>query len=52
MHTMHIAIIEMVLGALIIAASFLCPYLYAGVILGAMVLGFGIPLLVHPILPR
>jgi len=51
MHIKHVAIIEMVLGASIIGASFLCPFAYSGVILGALVLGFGIPLLVHPIYP-
>ena len=42
------AIIEMVLGALIIGASFLCTYDYSVAILGALVVIFGIPLLVKP----
>ena len=48
MHSKHIAIIEMVLGALIIGASFVCTWPYANVVLGAMVLVFGIVLLAHP----
>ena len=51
MHTKHIAIIEMVLGALVIA-SFVCPVPWANIVLGAMVLGFAIPLLVHPVRRR
>ena len=47
MHNIHVAIIEMVLGALIILASLFCTFAYSNVILGAMVIGFAIPLLVH-----
>jgi len=43
-----VAIIEMVLGALIIGASFVCTYVYSVAILGALVILFGIPLLVKP----
>ena len=52
MHTRHIATIEIILGALIIGAAFMCTWPYSNVVLGAMVLGFGIALLVHPIHPR
>lgn len=48
MHTKHLAIIEIVLGALVIAA-FMCPSFIANIVLWAMVMGFGIALLVHPI---
>lgn len=48
MHVKHIAIIEIVLGALIMGA-FMCPSPVANIVLGAMVLGFGVGLLVHPI---
>ena len=51
MHTKHVAIIEMILGASIIGAAFLCPFAYSSAILGALVLVFGIPLLVNPIYP-
>jgi len=47
MQTKHIAIIEMVLGALIIGATFLCTFPYANTVLGAVILGFGIGLLLH-----
>ena len=52
MHTRHIAAIEIILGALIIGAAFMCTWPYSAAVLGGMVLGFGIPLLVHPILPK
>ena len=48
MHTRHLAIAEIVLGVLVIAA-FMCPSFLSNIILGAMVVGFGIALLVHPI---
>jgi len=43
-----VAIIEIILGALMIGASFLCPSLYSGIVLGALVLIFGIVLLAKP----
>jgi hypothetical protein len=43
-----VAVIEMVLGALVIGASFICSYEYSVAILGALVILFGIPLLVKP----
>lgn len=43
-----VAIIEMVLGALVIGASLVCTYEYSVVILGALVIIFGIPLLLKP----
>jgi hypothetical protein len=43
-----VAIIEMVLGALVIGASLVCTYAYSVAILGALVILFGIPLLVKP----
>ncbi len=43
-----VAIIEIILGALMIGASFLCSYPYSDVVLGALVLIFGIVLLVSP----
>jgi hypothetical protein len=49
MHTKHLAIIEIVLGALVIAA-FMCPSSLSNIVLGAMVIAFGIVLLVRPIL--
>jgi hypothetical protein len=43
-----VAVIEMVLGALVIGASLICSYEYSVAILGALVILFGIPLLVNP----
>ncbi|MFC1931792.1 hypothetical protein ACFLXJ_06310 [Chloroflexota bacterium] len=42
-----VAIIEIVLGVLVIAA-FTCSSIYANIVLGALVLAFGIVLLVRP----
>jgi len=42
-----VAIIEIVLGALVIA-SFICPSPLSKIVLGALVLAFGIVLLVAP----
>jgi len=42
-----VAIINIVLGVLVIAA-FMCPSLYSNIVLGALVLAFGIVLLVKP----
>jgi hypothetical protein len=43
-----VAVIEMVLGALAIGASFICTFEYSVAVLGALVILFGIPLLVNP----
>jgi hypothetical protein len=43
-----VAIIEIILGALMIGASYLCPSPYSGLTLGAVVLIFGIVLLAKP----
>jgi uncharacterized membrane protein HdeD (DUF308 family) len=42
-----VAIIEIVLGVLVIA-SFICPSMWSNIVLGALVLIFGIVLLVKP----
>jgi predicted phage tail protein len=48
MRVWQVAVIEMVLGALVILASFFCTFAYSVAILGALVIIFGIPLLVNP----
>jgi uncharacterized membrane protein HdeD (DUF308 family) len=45
-HIKVLAIVEIVMGVLIIA-SFICPSPYSNVVLGAIVLGCGIPILIH-----
>ena len=42
-----VAIIEIILGAVVIA-SFMCPSMWSNIVLGALVLVFGIVLLVSP----
>ncbi len=42
-----IALIEIVLGVLIIAAG-ICPSLWSDIVLGVLVLAFGVVLLVKP----
>ncbi len=42
-----VAIIEIVLGALTIAA-YICPAIWANIVLGALVLAFGAVLLLKP----
>ena len=45
-HIKILAIVEIVMGVLIIA-SFICPSPYSNIFFGAIVLGCGIPILIH-----